>query len=169
MVKKTESPLVERQHKKQHLLVIAIFLIAASASALFWEHFYDDPDLDWTAIEEAQREAEEIVNRHSEWVQYALIANSTMKRPCLRCPGGVDMVTVREGEIYKYGITTRGVSRYSQSFISLLDLRFFIEYKGSYIECKEMEINKIVSYKFLPESQKPEIRLIRPPGNANRN
>lgn len=169
MVKNTEKPIVERQHKKHHLLIAAIFLIAASASALFWERFYKDPALDKAAIEEAQREAEEIINRHTEWIQYALIANSTMKRPCLRCPGGITSVTVRTGEVYKYGITTQGSSRYNQKMYRQLNLQFIDQFSGNYIECKTQEINKIVAYKFLPEAQKPEIKLIRPPGNGVRN
>lgn len=43
------------------------------------------------------------------------------------------------------------------------------EIYGNYIKCKKAEINKIIAYRFLQESHKPEVKLARPPGNANRN
>ena len=147
------------------LFLICFVLIGHSK---FWERFYNDPNLDQAEIETAQQEAQKIIDRHGEWVQYVLIATTTMKRPCMRCPGGIPMVTVKAGEIYKYGITTQGESRYTRGLYTQLNLSYFEEYQGKYIECKELEVNKISSYQFLPESQKPEGKLIRPPGNANR-
>ena len=164
---KKPSPQKGKPNAMLPLVVITLFVILTGSR--FWERFRNDPNLDREAVEAAQREAEEIVDRHAVWVQYVLVANTTMKRPCLNCPGGITMVTVRAGEVYKYGITTQGESRYSRSIYDQLGLNYYEEYEGSYIECKEMEINKITSYLFLPESKKPEVKLIRSPGNANRS
>jgi hypothetical protein len=92
-----------------------------------------------------------------------------MLRPCLRCPNGIEMVTVKKDEVYKYGITTQGRARYSRAYLLSLRLRMEEEVWGEYTLCRKAEINKIMTYRFLPESQKPEVKLIRPPGNANRN
>jgi len=152
------------------LLPILIGLILlVFAGSKFWERFYDDPDLDKAEVEQAQREAEEIAKRHENWIQYVLIATSTKKRPCLRCPKGVNEVTVQVGEVYKYGITTQKEKRYRQRLYQRLEVRLQEELEGSYTVCKTAEINKILSYRFMPESRKPEVKLTRPPGNANRN
>lgn len=174
-----ESRVINRGHIKENhpreglnnfpffpilLLFTAVLLVAA----LFWERFYGDPNLDRAEVEEVQREAEKIAERHREWVQYVLIAKNTMKRPCRRCPDGVTEVTVRAGEIYKYGITTQGKARYTSEVYKNLGLVYIEEVRGDYIMCKEMETKKILAYRFLPEAHKPEVRLLRPPGNANK-
>jgi hypothetical protein len=149
--------------------LIIVLILLAFAGSKFWERFYNDPDLDKAEVEAAQEEAEEIAKRHEIWVQYVLVADYTAKRPCLRCPLGIPAVTVKAGEIYKYGITTQGKSRYSESQYIQLGVTYLEEFRGTYIECKEMEVNKILAYRFLPQSQKLEAKLVRPPGNANKN
>jgi len=151
------------------MLLLAGLIAILFASSDFWKRFYDDPSLDNAEVEAAQREAEEVAYKHENWIQYVLRANTTMQRPCLRCPNGITKVTVKAGEIYRYGITTQGRARYDREFLRLLELRMEEEVYGNYITCKKAEINKIIAYRFLPESQKPEVKLIRPPGNANRN
>lgn len=150
-------------------LLFILFLVLAYAGSEFWEQFYNDPTLDPEEVAAAQREAEEIANRHETWIQYALIATTTMQRPCLRCPNGIHIVTVRTGEVYKYGITTQGQARYEQQLYENLQVRMVEQVVGEYTLCKTAEVNKIVAYRFLPESQKPEVKLNRPPGNAYRN
>ena len=174
---KTSQPFVEEKEaiekpKRAKSIVSPLLLITgvlAITYSKFWEPFYRNPDLNPAEIAAAEQEAEEIMNRHEDWVQYALIANSTRSRPCLRCPDGVQMVTVKAGEVYKYGITTQNNNRYTKELLRTLDLRFVKQDEGSYTKCKSSEINKIVAYKFLPESVKPEVKLIRPPGNAYRS
>ncbi len=150
------------------LPILIVLFILAFAGSKFWERFRNDPNLDQSEVEAAQKEAEAITKRHEVWVQYVLIADYTMQRPCLRCPNGVTMVTVKAGEIYKYGITTQGEARYAKKLYAHLGVTFFEEHEGTYLECKELEVNKISAYQFLQESNKPEVKLIRPPGNANR-
>ena len=172
MVKKTEVKIVSPQLSDRKWYLGGILLVVALlafAGTKFWERFYDDPDLDHAEVNAIEKEANEISGRHKHWTQYALVANTTMVRPCLRCPNGVELVTVKAGEIYKYGITSQGPNRYSNEYYSKLGLFMSEEYHGSYEMCKQMEINKILAYRFLPESAKPEVKLIRPPGNANKN
>ncbi len=152
------------------ILVIFLGLLALLATNPdFWDPFLNDPDLDPEEVVAAKREADEIAERHEEWVQYKLVALSTKRRPCIRCPKGMETVTVRAGEIYRYGITSRGTRRYKDKTYETLDVGFVVELKGDYALCKRSEVNKIIAYKFLPEAQKPEGKLIRPPGNGNRN
>ena len=146
-----------------------ILILLAFAGSKFWERYYNDPNLDRSEVEEAQREAEEVKERHEVWIQYVLIADTDGKRPCLRCPGGIPEVTLKAGEIYKYGITTQGEARYTKAEYKSLRVSYFEEFYGTYLECKEMEVNKIVAYRFLPQSKKPEVKLLRPPGNANKS
>jgi len=150
------------------LPILIGLLMLVFASSKFWERFYDDPNLDKTEVEAAQKEAEEIAKRHEVWVQYVLVADYTAKRPCLRCPFGIPAVTIKAGEIYKYGITTQGKGRYPESRYIHLGVTYLEEYRGTYIECKEMEVNKILAYRFLPQSQKLEVKLLRPPGVYNK-
>jgi hypothetical protein len=84
------------------LLILLVF-----AGSKFWERFYNDPNLDRSQVEKAQREAEEIAKRYEVWIQYVLVADYTAKRPCLRCPFGLPTVTVKTREIYKHGTTTQ--------------------------------------------------------------
>lgn len=170
----TKERSIERKHKRKPPLFPFIVLLIGLGAVLFassdfWKRFYDDPELDNAEVEAAQREAEGITHKHENWIQYVLRANTTMKRPCLRCPNGITKVTVRAGEIYRYGITTQGRARYDREFLRLLELRMEEEIYGNYIKCKKAEINKIIAYRFLQESHKPEVKLARPPGNANRN
>jgi len=170
----TKERSIERKHKRKpplfpFIVLLIGFVAVLFASSDFWKRFYDDPGLDNAEVEAAQQEAEEIAKRHENWIQYALIATSTMKRPCLRCPNGVNIVTVKTGEVYKYGITTQREKRYKQRLYQTLEVRLQEEVEGSYTMCKTSEINKILAYRFLPESRKPEVILTRPPGNANRN
>ncbi len=151
------------------LLLLLVALAVYFGGADFWKRFYDDPALDKSEVRAAEENADEIAERHELWIQYVLIADHTMKRPCLRCPGGVKMVTVKTGEIYKYGITTQGKARYAAEHYKKLGVTFFEEYRGSYEACKRMEINKIIAYRFLPQSLKLEVKLLRPPGNANKS
>ncbi|NBC09178.1 MAG: hypothetical protein GVY26_18455 [Bacteroidetes bacterium] len=151
------------------MLLLAGLIAILFASSDFWKRFYDDPSLDNAEVEAARKEAEEIAKRHEAWVQYVLVADYTAKRPCLRCPFGIPAVTVKTGEIYRYGITTQGESRYTESQYIQLGVTYLEEFRGSYSECKKMEVNKILAYRFLPQSNKLEAKLIRPPGNANKN
>lgn len=151
------------------LMVFGLLSFVLFASSEIWERLLKDPNLDTEAVEAVKKEAEDIKSRHENWIQYKLVAINTMKRPCLRCPNGIKTVTVRKGEVYKYGITTQGQARYTSTQYSYLDVRLLTEFEGNYTECKNMEIDKILSYQFLPESQKPEVKLIRPPGNAKKS
>lgn len=106
---KTSRPFVAEKEavekpKRAKSIVSPLLLITgvlAITSSKCWEPFYRNPDLNPAEIAAAEQEAEEIMNRHEDWVQYALIANSTRSRPCLRCPDGIQMVTVKAGEVYK--------------------------------------------------------------------
>ncbi|MEN0006076.1 MAG: hypothetical protein AAF798_18135 [Bacteroidota bacterium] len=154
---------------------MVIFLLLLSIgfsiwmSSDFWEQFENDPELDQELVAAAKGEAEAIADRHEKWIQYALIATHTMKRPCLRCPDGVTMVTVKAGEVYKYGITTQKKKRYTKKMYEKLELTMIVQNRGDYTFCKRAEIRRILAYQFLPESWKLEVRLFRPPGNASKN
>jgi len=164
-----KKPVKKNSLSPIHLLPILIIgFLLLFGGAKFWERFYNDPTLDPAEVAAAQKEAEEIAERHETWIQYALIATTNMKRPCLKCPKGIIMVTVKAGEVYKYGITTQGKSRYTQSQYAKLGVALIEQHRGDYSSCKAQEVNKILSYRFLPESRKPEGKLIRPPGNATK-
>lgn len=167
---KTQSSVPNRKSNTSIILGSILFVcLVVFASSKFWERFKNDPNLDSAEVEATQKEAEEIAKKHENWIQYVLIATSTKKRPCLRCPNGLKEVTVKIGEIYKYGITTQGEKRYKQKLYQTLEVTIKEEIEGDYTTCKTAEINKILAYRFLPESVKSEVKLTRPPGNANRN
>ena len=135
----------------------------------FWKNLKKNPSLDTEAVEAAAEDFEAYQSHKSDWIQYALIAEYTGIRPCLRCPKGVKAVTLKVNEVYKYGITRKGAERYNKNQYRLWGVRFEPQHRGTFEECEALEAAKIIAYKASPERFKPEVELVRPPGNGYRN
>ena len=96
-------------------------------------------------------------------VQYALVATEEGDFVCYGCPNG--KIYLYPGEIWKYGKTCKGESgRYPTGF-PVPNLKFVIQFEGTESECLVEEKRKIYTYESLPECQKRNIKLPRPPGN----
>ena len=104
--------------------------------------------------------------------QYVLTAKASGQYPCYSClPSGVDslMIFLQAGEVWKYGITTKGKKgRYGNS-LEAMNLKYQVQFVGSLKNCLQQEKIKIYHYPLLPECLKRDFLLIRPPGNKQDN
>lgn len=100
--------------------------------------------------------------------QYALLAARDGDYPCFNCPGK-STIFLRQGQVWKYGVTTKGEkSRYGTWHIDN-NLFYVIQLEGTLQECLREEKRKIYYYATLPENLARPVPLIRPPGNKQDN
>jgi hypothetical protein len=110
-----------------------------------------------------QEKLEEELESLDDAEQYVLIASQKGYYLCYSCPKSNIYLNV--GEIWKYGVTTKGQSgRYPNGFPDNR-LRYFVEFSGSIQECLKQEKLKIYNYALLSENLKRQNPIIRPPGN----
>ncbi|MBL7803094.1 MAG: hypothetical protein JNL02_05125, partial [Saprospiraceae bacterium] len=105
-------------------------------------------------------------NELEEAEQYALVATKEQWYPCLH--SGHSLYFLHVGEVWKYGVTTKGErGRYQDQFILDNSVSFIVQYAGTITECLQEEQTKLFYYPLLPENlARPEKdRLIRPPYN----
>ena len=98
--------------------------------------------------------------------QYALVAKVNGWYPCLH--SGRTIAYLRAGEVWKYGVTSKGeMGRYSAKFLFKNKVFYIIQFKGNYAECLKQEQIKLFGYPYLPENlvRAPADRLPRPPYN----
>lgn len=99
--------------------------------------------------------------------QYALITKENGWYPCLH--SGRAMCYMKAGEIWKYGVTSKGVfGRYSTAFLFKNKVSYIVQFKGNLSECMKQEQIKLYNYPNSPENlARPQLeRLPRPPYNA---
>lgn len=105
--------------------------------------------------------------------QYALIVVQAGNFPCHECESGE--IYLNFGDTWRYGVAGMGGQKgrypgkvfYKEGKWKLTKdhLRYKMQFKGTRPECLIEEKEKIYHYPDLPEAQKREIKLIRPPGN----
>ena len=98
--------------------------------------------------------------------QYALVAASDGFYPCLH--SGRITYYLLAGEIWKYGVTSKGqFGRYSASFLLKNNVSYIVQFKGNLSECLKQEQIKLFNYPYLPENLARPLknRLPRPPYN----
>lgn len=163
------------------LLLIALYFILrnqhqpsdlfTNQGALIWDDvaYVDEKGeahlKEWRALE-LQKKMEALAQAE----QYALIAIRDRWYECYSCPNKT--YYLREGMIWKYGVTTRGQSgRYTTVWLYQMQLAYQIQFKGTYQECLLEEKRKIILYPLHPDNlaRLPTERLARPPGNKNDN
>ena len=134
--------------------------------ALKWseviEYFNGEPRLN----SQHQQQLQKKLNELEEAEQYALIATKSGMYPCLH--SGHTLYFLHVGEIWKYGVTTKGErGRYTGQYLLDNSVAYVIQYLGTVGECLKQEQIKLFSYPLLPENlARPEKdRLIRPPFN----
>lgn len=111
-----------------------------------------------------EKELEEIDNAQ----QYVLIATAPGYYPCYSCPDGSTTIFLYPGEVFRYGVTRKGEKlRYPGGDYGATNLLYIVQFEGDYAQCLKEEKIKIYNYPLLPEAQKRELKLPRPPGNAN--
>lgn len=113
------------------------------------------------------REAQlDVDAKYARCVQYILYATSDGKYTCLSCPPGIPFVTLKRDEIWYIGHTCQDEgNRHSKAFRTRNNVRLFTNYIGTKEDCHKIELKLIQGYQYLPESLKPEIKLVLPPYN----
>lgn len=96
--------------------------------------------------------------------QYALKALKDGWFPCLKC-NGITKIFLNHGEVWKYGKTCNAEFGRYPAGLPYPGLYYFTEYFGTEKECLLEEKRKIYNYPNLPECQKRNVSLLRPPGN----
>ena len=111
--------------------------------------------------EKLEREVENL----KEAEQYVLVAVQNGRYPCFNC-GLNATIFLREGEVWKYGVTIYGKKkRYGEAMLLAKGLRYHIQFKGKIDICLIEEKKKIFNYALLPENLRRAVPLKRPPGN----
>jgi hypothetical protein len=155
----------EPKTKNPFPLIMAGALIMV-VCALKWgdviEYFNGEPRL--TA--KHQNQLRKKLNELEEAEQYALVAMIDGWYPCLH--SGHALCYLHIGEVWKYGVTTKGErGRFTGQFILDNSVGYIIQYTGTVGECLKEEQVKLFSYPLLPENlaRLETDRLIRPPYN----
>jgi len=124
----------------------------------------------YEAIKLSPKEEEKLQKRLKELddaEQYALIAEEDGWYRCNH-PRRIAYY-LREGEIWKYGTTTKGqFGRYSVSYLEYNNVLYFVQFRGTISECLKEEQRKLFTYPYLPENLARPVqdRLPRPPYNS---
>jgi len=128
-----------------------------------------------TRLAKKEREIWKIIieNNFPVCEQYALTVKQAGLFPCHECPSGE--IYLNYDDIWRYGFAGMGGKEtrypndifYKEGKWKLTDkhLEYFPQFKGTKPECEIEEKEKIYHYPELPEAQKRDIKLIRPPGN----
>ena len=155
---------------------LPIFLVLAIL-AIAWKLIfgYQDKALTLEEIEKSlspeesaafEVEKNVVDEKFENCIQYILYALRDGKYTCASCPPGIPFVTLKKGDIWYIGHTCQEEDeRHSQTFQKSNGVWMFTNYAGSKEECHKLELKLIRAYKFLPESVKPETKLILPPYN----
>ncbi len=150
--------------QRQHWIGMMAFITLITASVVSVERTYKK----WEAVRK-------LFEEHFSPVceQYALTALKSDNYPCFECKN--NQLFLKQGEVWRYGFAGKGgeKTRYPTGTfyvdekwrLTKLHLKYMTEYKGVKWRCLLEEIFKIYDYPELPEAQKREIKLIRPPGN----
>lgn len=97
--------------------------------------------------------------------QYALVAKMDGYYACLNGP---PTYYLKAGEIWKYGVTTKGeLGRYKGKFLFQNNVTYIVQFRGNIAECLQQEQIKLFMYPYLPENlaRPTELQLPRPPYN----
>lgn len=164
-----DKPYLSKEPTRTKPSVLPLLAVAAGiiiASALIIEVFFvkeePSPKLspkDKTRLERKMKEIDDAE-------QYALLAANDGLYTCLH--SGRAICFLRKGEVFKYGVTTKGeFGRYNTSFMMKHNVIYIIQFKGNVAECLIQEQVKLFNYPYMPENlaRLPENQLPRPPFN----
>ena len=141
---------------------LALWIIMGPKDFIVWKD--GKPELAPWRKAKLERELEEIENAE----QYVLLADVDGWYECFNCYGK-PQIFLFEGEVWKYGMTTKGEKGRYRAGLPFKNLVYLTEYEGPVSECMKREKIKIYNYALLPENLKRDKPLKRPPGNKQDN
>lgn len=135
-------------------------------AALKWTDVVEWVDGQWRLQPKRAAERDKQMKKIDIAEQYALIANVPGYYECLHCPS--KRIFLKSNEVWKYGVTNQGErQRYTTQFLRQSQLRYLVQFSGTYSQCLVEEKRKLFEYPLLPENlARPDsIKLVLPPGN----
>lgn len=135
-------------------------------AALKWTDVVEWVDGQWRLQPKRAAERDKQMKKIDIAEQYALIANVPGYYECLHCPS--KRMFLKSNEVWKYGVTNQGErQRYTTQFLRQNQLRYLVQFSGTYSQCLVEEKRKLFEYPLLPENlARPDsIKLVLPPGN----
>ncbi len=158
------SPQVPKTGSAIPLLIAGtLFLIVC---ALKWQDVVEYVNGEAQLTEKHQKQLEKKLNELEDAEQYALVATKDGFFPCLH--SGFVRYYLHVGEVWKYGVTTKGErGRYSSEYILNNSVAYIVQFKGTLSDCYQAEQIQLFSYPVLPENlaRQEMYRLLRPPNN----
>ena len=130
------------------LLFAAFFFILAMAD--FDEYVLLKDDGTYQLTDERKGKLIRELADLEEAEQYALRAIRGGMYPCFSCLSS-DSIFLYSGEIWKYGITTKGQNRRYGRFLINMGLQYEIQYKGLLHDCLKEEKRKFTTILFCPK------------------
>lgn len=165
-----DGPLYKERKRKRRRKLFVVLSVALLCLFFSLPDFIEiDKDGNYRLSAQRQREYQEKPARSEHVEVYRLIATRTGYYDCLRCTG-IIKIQLQAGEVWKYGITRKGKSRYSSSFYANNHLVYQIITVTDILKAEQLERKLIIAYPLLPEAQARMARygifLKRPPGNT---
>jgi len=160
-----KSPMPKRPFS--WLLLLSLGIVTILLIMVQWEEVdFLDQDEEGNPIlsEERQQKLDKALQELEEAEQYALLASKNGYYPCFSCPDS-SQIFLYLGEVWRYGITTKGESGRYGNTLSSQYLVYIVQFQGDLTACKKQELLKIYNYAKLPENLKRSRPLIRSPGN----
>ena len=156
----------ERQSPLIRSILLAGLAILVCMATLKWADVVEWVDGEWRLRPKREAERDKQMRKVDVAEQYALIANSSGYYECLHCPS--NRMFLKSNEIWKYGVTNQGEKqRYTTQFFRHRQLRYLVQFTGTYSQCLVEEKRKLYEYPILPENlARPDsLKLVLPPGN----
>jgi hypothetical protein len=142
----------------------ATFLIVLAA--LQWADVVEWVDGAWRLTPKREAKRDKHIKNIDDAEQYVLLAIAPGYYDCLHCPS--KRIYLHTNEVWKYGVTNQGEKqRYPSQYFEQRQLRYHVQFRGTYSQCLVEEKRKLFEYPLLPENlARPDpLKLVLPPGN----
>lgn len=167
-------------HKRKKIkgiyVILGIILVSGISGYLIFQSRQEvepiivEENGDYDLAHYRKKKLEEELEEIDHAIQYALLVSIPGYYDCYSCPDGQNKLYLQKGEVWKYGITRKGMKgRYPGKNLSQVNLIFVEQFIGPVGDCLKEEKRKIYNYPLLPEAINRDQLLIRPPGNKNDN
>lgn len=169
---------MNRQHEKQtkkvvlyRIIGMALLAILGIVLALNWEDITTEKDGETVLTPDRERKIDERERRLQKAELYALLADVDGYYECPLCPQRAlinGKYYLHKGNVYRYGVTTNRVERYSTQELTRYRLKYVVLKEGTLEQCLIEETYRNAGYALLAENlARPEkYRLAIPPGSG---
>lgn len=129
-------------YRMRAILLLGIAFLVGMA-ALKWTDVVEWVDGEWRLQPKREAERDKQMRKVDVAEQYALVANIPGYYECLHCPS--KRIFLKSNEVWKYGVTNQGEKqRYTSQFFRQRQLRYVVQFSGTYSQCLVEEKKKTV-------------------------